>query len=292
MKSQNQQTSSSIHPLRAGLLTAALFCAAICHAQTPATATPASPWSVSLGLGVAAGSEYEGGSKRVTGVVPDLDIRYKTANWGSFGIGAKSRGASWTIIDKDEYSFGIAIGGDTGRVDNKDGSLFRPGSKRLQGMGSIDSGLEYGVFGHVTLGVPLSLQIMRGSGDGKPKGADLKIDGHGGVHATFAAEIPWKVNDALSFSLSPHLVWANQAYTQTYFGVTAAQSARSGFKAYNAKGGVKTVGVSIGGNYAFTKNWSLNAGVSLDQLRGDAAKSPIVQKKSLNSASLGIAYTF
>lgn len=251
-----------------------------------------SPWSVSLGLFVTSTSEYEGGKKRVTSALPDFNLSYRTKDFGTFGVGSKSRGASWTIIDKEEYSFGIAIGGDAGRTDKKDGTAFRPGSKRLLGLGEIKSSAEFGVFGHVVAGVPINLQIMKGAGDSKPDSKDFSIKGHGGTRAELGVEIPWKITEQITLSFSPSLSWADKKYTQTYFGVTSAQAARSNFKEYNAKGGIKSVNFGVGLNYQFDKNWSANAALSYSQLQGNAAKSPIIEKKSQPSAVLGVVYKF
>jgi outer membrane scaffolding protein for murein synthesis (MipA/OmpV family) len=252
----------------------------------------AGPWEFSVGAVVVSAPEYEGAKKRVTGVVPDLNVSYKSKDFGTFGVGSKSRGLSWTPIDTDEYSFGFTVSSSAGRVDTKDGSIFRPGSKSLRGLGEIKTAAEYGVFGHVVLGMPIRAQIMKGSGDGKPDAKDFSVKGHGGTHASIAAELPIPVSDSVTFSISPNLTWADAKYTQTYFGISSAQAARSGRKAFKADGGLKSVGLDMGVNYAFDKHWSANAGVSVSQLRSDAALSPLVQKKNQTSAIAGVSYQF
>jgi MipA family protein len=284
----------SSHKLAASGLMVSMACIAAIssspvHAQVK---KDEGPWSASLGLFAITSSEYEGGKKRVTSALPDFNLSYRTKDFGTFGIGSKSRGASWTIIDKEEYSFGIAIGGDAGRTDKKDGTAFRPGSKRLLGLGEIKSSAEFGVFGHVVAGIPINLQIMKGAGDSKPDGKDFSIKGHGGTRAELGTEIPWKLNEALTLSFSSSVSWADKKYTQTYFGVTSAQAARSNFKEYNVKGGVKSVSFGVGLNYQIDKHWFANAGLTYSQLQGNAAKSPIVEKKGQPSALIGIGYTF
>lgn len=286
--------SKSSHTLATLGLMISMSCVAVInsspvHAQVK---KDESPWNVSLGLFVSSSPEYEGGKKRVTAALPDFNLSYRTQDFGTFGIGSKSRGASWTIIDKEQYSFGIAFGGDAGRTDKKDGTAFKPGSKRLLGLGEIKAAAEFGVFGHVVAGIPISLQIMKGAGDGKPDSNDFSIKGHGGTHAELGTEIPWKLNESLTLSFSSNVSWADKKYTQTYFGVTSAQAARSNFKEYNAKGGVKSVSVGVGLNYQIDRNWSANAGLSYSQLQGSAAKSPIIEKKGQPSAVLGVGYNF
>jgi MipA family protein len=251
-----------------------------------------SPWEISLGAAAASVAEYEGGKKTVGGALPDFNLSYRTQGYGTFGAGSKSRGLSWTALDTDDYSFGLMLGSSQGRTDKKDGTLFKPGSKRLRGMGEIKPATEYGVFGHVLVGLPLSLQLTRESGDGKADARDFSIKGSGGTTARLGIELPCEISQAMSISISPYLLWADQKHTQTYFGVTTAQAARSGFKAFNPEGGLKSVGLDVTLNYKFDQNWSAFAGVSYSQLRGDAAKSPIVEKKAHTGGFLGANYAF
>lgn len=252
----------------------------------------ASPWNVSAGLGVISLPEYEGASKRISSLAPDLNISYKTEGWGTFSIGSKSTGISWTIADTDAYTFGFSLGSAQGRLDTKDGTLFRPGSKRLKGMGEIKSTTEYGVFGRVNAGIPLTFAMKKDSGNGKLNTRDGSFDGSGGSVIEFGADIPWEINSNLVLSLSPNLVWADKKHNQTYFGVTAAQSAKSGFKAYTANSGIKSIGLTLSSNYKLDNNWSANAALSLTQLQGDAAKSSLVQKKAQSLLFVGASYTF
>ena len=251
-----------------------------------------SPWKVSVGLGVISLPEYEGASKRISSAAPDLNASYKSEDWGTFGIGSKSNGISWTIVDKHAYSLGLSLGAVQGRVDNKDGTLFRPGSKRLRGMGEIKSSAEYGVFGRVNAGIPLTFAFKKDAGNGKLNAKDGSFDGSGGSVIELGADIPWEINSKLALSLSPSLVWADKKHNQTYFGVTAAQSAKSGFKTYTPNAGIKSMGLTLNGNYKIDNSWSANAAVSFTQLTGDAAKSSIVQKKAQSLLFVGASYTF
>jgi MipA family protein len=288
------QTATRNHQLRALLtLLAALgsaWAAADANAQTSEKSN--SPWSVSLGAGVVSVPEYEGASKRVTSLAPDLNISYKTRDYGSISLGAKGRGLSWTIVEQDAYSFGIGLQGDAGRTDSKDGTAFKPGSKRLLGMGEIKPSFELTAFGHVTLGVPLYLQVSKGASAGQPDAGNFSTKGPGGTHIELSSEIPYEVSKSLSLSLTPTISWADAKFTQSYFGVTAAQAARSGFAEFKAKGGIRSVGVSLGANYKVDPNWSVNATASISQLQGDAGRSPLTQKKGQAVAGVGVSYKF
>lgn len=193
---------------------------------------------MTLGAGVISTPEYEGASKRVASLYPDISVSYKTRDYGSFALGGKGRGLSWTIVEQDAYSFGIGLAGDGGRVDSKDGTALRPGSKRLLGMGEIKQSLEFTAFGHVLLGIPLYLQVSKGASAGQPDAANFSTKGPGGTHIELSTELPYEVSKSLSLSLSPTISWADAKFTQSYFGVTAAQAARTGFAEFKAKGGI------------------------------------------------------
>ncbi len=247
-----------------------------------------SPWEVSAGIGVSTSTEYEGASKRVNGLAPSFNIGYRTDGFGTFAAG--ERGLSWTVVEKDDYSFGVAIAPGLGRVDNKDGTAIRPGSKRLKGMGQIKTAADFSMYGHVMAGLPIELEVTRNMGNGKLK--NNAFEGHGGTTISFGTTLPYEVMPSLTLSFSPKLIWADQKYTQAFFGVTAAQSAASGFKAYKADGGIKSIDMDFGAKYKIDKNWSANGGVNYSVLRGNAAKSPIVQKKSSASLYAGVSYQF
>jgi MipA family protein len=251
-----------------------------------------SPWDVSLGALLVSTPEYEGAKKSTSGLVPSLSLSYKTQGYGTFSLGGKGLGAAWTIIDKEDYSFGVSLGASQGRSDAKDGTVLRPGSKFLKGMGDIKSAAEFGVFGHVNAGVPIMLAVVRGSGDGKADAKDRSIRGHGGTRIELSTEIPWQISSNIGLSFSPNIVWADKKYNQTYFGVTSLQSANSGFKTYEAGAGIKSVGLAVGAEYKFTPHWSANVALALNQLQGDAAKSPLVQKKAQTTVAAGVSYKF
>ncbi len=245
-----------------------------------------------MGAAIASSSDYEGGKKTVSGLVPNVNIRYKTDGYGTFGIGGKGLGLSWTAIDTDAYSLGASVGANTGRKDDKDGTLFSSGSKRLKGMGEIKSSADVSIFGHYTMGVPIMVQFTKNTGNGKVDAKDGSFKGHGGTEISLSTEIPIPVTSAITLSISPSLNWADSKYMQTYFGVTAAQSAKSGFKQYKADGGIKSVALSLGANYQFDKNWAANVGVTFSQLQGNAGKSPLVERKGQTSVLAGVSYTF
>ncbi len=70
---------------------------------------------------------------------------------------------------------------------------------------------------------------------------------------------------------------ATDDYMKSYFGVNAAQSARSGLRTFKADGGVKDVGLSLSTRFPLSGKWSGLAIFRYWHLLGDAADSPIVK---------------
>lgn len=92
----------------------------------------------------------------------------------------------------------------------------------------------------------------------------------------------------------PRASFATSEYMRTYFGVTPAESTRSGLGAYSPGGGIKGAGLEVSGRYELTEQWALVGLAYYERLIGDAAASPIVKAGNENqvTAKLGLSYKF
>jgi outer membrane scaffolding protein for murein synthesis (MipA/OmpV family) len=80
---------------------------------------------------------------------------------------------------------------------------------------------------------------------------------------------------------------------QSYFGVTPAQAARSGYGVYRPSGGFKDVGVMAGISMPLSESWSVDLMAKYAHLLGDAADSPLVDLKgSANQFSAGLSLSY
>ena len=89
--------------------------------------------------------------------------------------------------------------------------------------------------------------------------------------------------------------YANDNYMKTYFGVTTSQASSSGFKEFNANGGIKDMGAGTSLIYPFNKYWSFITIANYTRLLNDAAKSPLVENAGSKNQfwlGLGVAYRF
>jgi MipA family protein len=249
------------------------------------------PWAMSVGGGVISKPDYEGSKKSISGILPTLSATYRTADYGKVGLDPIT-GLSWTPVEKDAYSFGVGLGFDFGRKDNANGTVFQPGSKLLSGMGRIKSSTELNVFGHYTLGVPVYAALTKGLSEGKVNVLNRDQDGHGGTRLELGVEVPWKPTNELTLKFAPNLVWADKKYLQAYFGVTSVQAVTSNYKAYTPDGGIKSAGLNARAEYKLDRHWTGVVDASFNQLRGSAAKSPLVSAKGQTSVFAGVTYAF
>ena len=82
---------------------------------------------------------------------------------------------------------------------------------------------------------------------------------------------------------------------RSFFGVTPAQAAASGYPVYTPSSGFKDVTLSLNGNYRIATQWSLVANVSYERLLADAADIPLVRiagTPNQQTYSLFVVYSF
>jgi outer membrane scaffolding protein for murein synthesis (MipA/OmpV family) len=102
----------------------------------------------------------------------------------------------------------------------------------------------------------------------------------------------YSLSEALTLSSDLSTTWANSGYQRGYFGVTQRQAQQTSFAAYRPGSGFKQVTLNGALNYQWTPEIAFQAGAGIYTLLGDAAKSPIVEKKVAGVAFLGASYSF
>jgi MipA family protein len=256
------------------LFLAALLSAAAGQAAADTKANPDGELSVSLGA--------ERSKSTLTGVwsdtpkwSPTFGIDYQKGRFFA-GIG---RGVGYELVQTDDFSLFLAAAADFGRRDGD-----RKDSPRLVGMGKIKAS------GQLMAGA--NYQVLEGLFNFSAVHLMSTTRSHGSqtvLNATMGFPL---VGEQLSGFLSLGATRADQKHAQTYYGVTPAQAARSGNRAYAAKAGWISSEVSLGLNYEFDKQWSATASVGRQQLRGPAALSPLYTSKKDTVASIGVHYSF
>ncbi|WP_218729101.1 MipA/OmpV family protein [Enterobacter chuandaensis] len=192
---------------------------------------------------------------------------------------------------------GIGYGNNIGNLDYNAAVSYRTGRKDKDvSSDSISSGSDY----------------LRGMGD--IKGSAIVVPGLGykvtdWLNLQLQAEIPVSERDngeAVHFGISSPLYtsstnevtlaltgsWGSDKYMQTYYGVNATQSAASGFARHDAGAGIYAYSMNLDWTYRLTSRWSVLTSAGVTQLTGDAADSPIVQRKTSPTGSLKVTYSF
>jgi MipA family protein len=242
--------------------------------NTPSAGPPLA-WDVNLGVGVALRPTFEGSDRYLVRPIPIVGVTWRDTI--SFGEGGLS--AYW---HHGNFRIGSGLTFDPGRKDHSTGSIFGGGDDRLAGLGTIDTSLGFRGFASYRLG-PVNFDV-----------AATKFTGNAndGLLVNFGAGTALSLTRKLF--LIPHVraTWANDSYTQTYFGVTVAQAAASRFSRFNAGAGFKDVRGGVNLIWRFNKHWYAGVDASVTQLLGDAAASPISIADRSETITTLIGYRF
>jgi outer membrane protein len=234
-------------------------------------------WKVSLGAGVLYHPEYEGSDEYDFDPLPLLMVSYRDLVFLR-GATLGANALTWQgPRDGDKLQIGPLIRYQPGRDEDD--------SDDLHGMGDIDGGIELG--GFITYGIGAwaagltILQDVSGS--------------HDGFTAKLSASHRHAFSPKMRLRSELSTTWADESYMETFFGVTAAQSARSGMRAYQPGSGIKDVGVSFDLDYSLTDHWVLTGRLGYKRMLGDAADSPLVEDRGSDSqfiTGLFLSYRF
>jgi len=254
-------------------LAAALAAPAAVNAQ-PAPAPDA--WNFTVGLGVVSQPEYPGADDQKTRAAPLL-----IANKGRWTLGALPSagvpfGVAYEFLDTPAWRFGIAAGSGFAKP-REEGD-----DPRLAGLGDIDNTAQLALFGSYRK-------------DWFTARAAISTDVGGKDHGTFALvdlEGRYAVNDRFWLSAAPGFTLADGRRQQTFFGIDAGQSARSGRPQYHPEGGLNSWRLALGGDWRITPQFGLGGRVVFSRLQGDAARSPITQDANQTSVSIFTSYRF
>lgn len=224
-------------------------------------------WTLVVGL--ASTPVYEGSNERRDRM--GAELYYKWNN----GVALGTNGFTVDLSTHPDYQYGVGLRFASGR---KEGD-----SKYLKGMGDVK---DQGVFvGYVSTslghGFGLNSSLELGSGNTR-NGAVLKIGG--------SVDLPINSSLALNFSIGASI--ANSDYMANYFGVSAAQSAASGYAVYTPSAGLRNATAGAALNYRLSPSTFLTVGVAASTLSDAAKSSPIARHGNSGSVMAGVGYVF
>jgi outer membrane protein len=258
-------------------LTRLAFAAAVLTAALPAVAQAQqgpgedTRFRITLGGGALYAPTYLGSDDYDVDALPLIDIRndrFFLSTRDGLGGNLLERGSNWKAGPVLKYRFG--------RDQDDDAAL--------RGLGDVDPAGEAGGFVHYDLRpFRVGAEVRQGFG------------GHDAVIGDLFASWSTNLSKSLMLTAGPRATVASEDFTQTYFGINAAQATRSGYRAYNADGAYMSYGVGANLTYMLTDSISLGGFAGVDRIAGDAADSPLVdQAGSATQARIGVTlgYTF
>jgi outer membrane scaffolding protein for murein synthesis (MipA/OmpV family) len=230
---------------------------------------PLPEWRVTLGASGSVAPKYEGADTYHVTPGGIIDIRYRDIAFFSVG-----EGLGVNLLRGDTYRAGVAVSYDLGRNDNDD--------FRIRGLGDVDPAPEAKLFAQVfILPVVLTADLRRG------------IGGHDGWIGDFGMYIPY-ADSSESFIIfaGPSITLADQDYMDSYFSVSPGQASNSRLPAFQADAGFKNANFGVTALYFIDDNWLIVADAAVEQLLGDAARSPVTQSHTQFTFDISIAYMF
>ena len=201
------------------------------------------------------------------GLGPNLDPSYFGDADQDAGVGFKfslERIKVGPISREPGAASGLGFGPSLRYIAGRDASDF----DELAGLATIDPSLELG--GRVKYSAP-SYELF----------ASLRYGaiGHESFVSEIGGDIIYRPTDNFTLSAGPRILWGDDTYASTYFGVAASEAGvGNSFAAFDASGGLVSAGAELEAIYALSDNWQVIGTVTYDKLRGDAADSPITEQ--------------
>lgn len=149
----------------------------------------------------------------------------------------------------------------------------------LEGTDPVDRSLELG------LGIGYEAEAWRAFGELR-----YGVIGHESWVGEAGADAIFRPRDDLTINLGPRAQWGSDSFMDTYFGVSADETA-SGLEEYDPSSGLYSVGMEVGARYAFSERWGLEGAASYERLVDDAADSPIAEAGSRDQFGFRVGLT-
>lgn len=244
-----------------------------------ASAPEPTDWAVGVGAAAIVAPAFEGSRNTNIMLVPDVRVTYRDTFFASV-----PEGVGYKVINTPAWEVGPLAKLSMGRdEDGKSPFLLNDETTALRGMGDVDAAPELGGFAQYNYGrLAPRLEVRQALG------------GHEGMVAE--ARLNYTDNAGpVVFSFGPRAKWASENYTQTYFGVNAAQSARTGLARYTADGGLVSYGVGGMARMPIAKNVAVTGFAGYDHMGEAATDSSFIKARGESDQIMvgaGVSYKF
>lgn len=225
-------------------------------------------WDTRIGVGIGLMPKYEGAKKYRAMPLPLIDLTWRDRVYLN-----PVNGAGVYLVNTPNIDLGVGVTYRFGR-DQDDGP-------RLKGLGDVSGGLAARIFAAYWAG-PFSVYANATSDFGGRQSATGEVGALGLL----------PLSEKFALRATAFATWADNRNMETFYGVTATQSAKSGLAQFSAKGGVKRADAAIALNYQINQAWSLDVSVGTGYLLGDAADSPVTERRWQPLGTAFISYRF
>jgi outer membrane scaffolding protein for murein synthesis (MipA/OmpV family) len=242
-------------------------CTAACAFRAEAQ-TPAAPpeYSNLIGPAVRSRPAYDGSKSQLTDIVPILD--YSNSRFFARTIQGVLEGGAHAEIGSG-FTLGAQLAYEEGRKASESSFL------RDHNVADVAVGVSYGIHAEwdTKVGPAPVLWLAR---------VRQQARSERGAQADLRVTVGVYENGPFQAGIFGQLTWADRKSMRTYYG-------QPGF---DPSGGLLFVDAGLLGSYDIDPRWAIIGSVEGRRLKGDAARSPIVETKSSYYAFAGIAYRF
>ena len=238
---------------------------------------------VQILVGVAANTSpnFFGGPSQQFSLKPVIGLqwgRWRLSTGGGYGLMGQGRrdlgsGAQAVLTDTDRFNLSLSLNIDRGRdVAETD---------RLKGVPDVRSTLRARLRARYYLTDRWTASLAA-SQDLLGRGRGMELDGWLGYR--------WPLSEATRIDLGIGASWGNDAYMRSQFGIPASATAASGYPAFAPRAGLYQTELGVDVAHALSRTWVLFGGLRYSQLHGDARRTPLTERSSGVSATIGIAW--
>ena len=240
---------------------------------------PADDWHASVHTGIANLPRYSGSDERVSAPLLGVQI---TSPHGFFLDSDK--GLGWAF-DEDDFGLSLYVGASDARKDRK--SQFH-GSDALNGMGSIQSRPVFGL----EATYPLGEAILGATFEHALEKDDEHDTGSAYNHLKLSISAPLYKGAYGELLGSLNSQFGDSNYVRTWYGVSTKQASRSQFRARDTHAGLVSRGADLSWSLPIDEQWSVSTVLALQYLNGDAADSPLVERRWQTTVAGQVVYSF
>lgn len=230
-----------------------------------------------VGAGAGVAPEYLGSRRSTFGVAPALRWQFQGSRYISL-LGPRIEA---NLVDHPNFQFGPIVNYRFGRSGAED--------RAVRNLGKLDAVVE----GGFTVG---TTYIGTGSVPFRIRGGVSVVSdmsgAYGGVSVLPFANLWVPLSPQVFVGLGASARISPAAQNRYYFGISPAQSLRSGLSAYDPGGGFSSISAWPAVVWRFADNWTVSLAGHYTRLSDEAARSPIVRRGSRDQfvGGLGIAY--